>query len=164
MATPTQTPSPSPFLRCKCIATKINHRTLSYKKGPKIEIARFKTECLSALTDGSQTYLNKKEGFTPEFEEGVSYVLQKYTLSNTYGQIYLFVGPGTLKFKTVPMDIPEEASDQAKLALCPASPMVSGEEEDIYSRGGYLSLKGKIIEVSTFSICLIHFAVYNIID
>jgi len=31
------------------------------------------------------------------------------------------VGPGTLKFKTVPMDIPEEAGDQAKHALCPAS-------------------------------------------
>jgi len=35
------------------------------------------------------------------FEEGVSYILQKYTLSNCIGQMYLFVGPGTLKFKTV---------------------------------------------------------------
>ncbi|CAM4609355.1 unnamed protein product [Leuciscus chuanchicus] len=72
---------------------------------------------------------------------------QKYTLSKTYGQTYLFVGPGTLKFKTVPQDITEEAENAAKHALCPSSPMTSGEEDDIFSKGGYLSLQGQIIEL-----------------
>jgi len=78
----------SPFLCCKCIANKINQGVLSFIKGQKIEIARFKTDCLSALTDGLQTFIIKKDGFTPEFEEGVSSVLQKHTLPNTYGQMY----------------------------------------------------------------------------
>ncbi|XP_077089886.1 uncharacterized protein LOC143741412 [Siphateles boraxobius] len=61
--------------------------------------------------------------------------------------MYLFVGPGTLKFKTVPLDITEEAGIQAKHALCPSSALMSGEEEDIFSQGGYLSLQGKIIKL-----------------
>ncbi|XP_051993780.1 uncharacterized protein LOC127651800 [Xyrauchen texanus] len=141
------TPSPTAFLTCKCVATKLSQRAQSFTKGRKIDIGRFKTQCLSALSDGSKTYLNKKDGFTREFEEGVSYVLQKHTISNAYGQIHLFVGPGTLKFKMVPMEITEEAMMQAKHALCPASPLMSGEEQDIFSQGGYLSLQGKIIEL-----------------
>ncbi|CAM4570275.1 unnamed protein product [Leuciscus chuanchicus] len=62
-------------------------------------------------------------------------------------QMCLFVGPGTLKFKTVQQDITEEAENQAYHALCPSSPMMSGEEEDIFSKGGYLSLQGKIMEL-----------------
>ncbi|RXN13613.1 putative C-mannosyltransferase DPY19L3 isoform X1 [Labeo rohita] len=102
---------------------------------------------VSALSDGTTVYLNKKEGFTPEFEEGVSYILQNYTLSNTYGQIYLFIGPGTLKFKTVPQELSEEAQNAARAALCPPSPSVTGVEADIFSRGGYLSLQGQIKEM-----------------
>jgi len=82
------------------------------------------------------------------FEEGVSYILQKYTLSNCIGQMYLFVGPGTLKFKTVQQDISAEAQIEAKHALCPPSSVMSGEEEDIFAKGGYLTLQGKIKEVS----------------
>ncbi|XDV25225.1 hypothetical protein PO909_029178 [Leuciscus waleckii] len=143
-----QTPSSLPaFLHCKCIATRTNQRALSYTRGEKIAIAKIKTESVSALSDGVNSLINKKDGFTSEFEEGVSYVLQKYTLSKTYGQTYLFVGPGTLKFKTVPQDITEEAENAAKHALCPSSPMTSGEEDDIFSKGGYLSLQGQIIEL-----------------
>ncbi len=76
-----------------------------------------------------------KKGLTPEFEEGVSYILQNYTLSNTYGQMYLFVGPGTLKFKTVPQDISGEAHNAAKEALCPSSASVTGEENRTYFQG-----------------------------
>ncbi|KAL0149721.1 hypothetical protein M9458_055004, partial [Cirrhinus mrigala] len=144
MATPT---SPPAFLRCKCVGTRLNSRALTYTmKGKKIDVDKVKTEMVSALSDGAIVYLNKKEGFTPEFEEGVSYILQNYTLSNTYGQMYLFVGPGTLKFKTVPQEISEEAQNAARAALCPPSPSVTGEEADIFSRGGYLSLQGQIKE------------------
>ncbi len=150
MAAPT---SPPVFLRCKCVDIRLNRRALTYTmKGKKIEVAKVKTEMISALSDGTTVYLNKKEGLTPEFEEGVSYILQNYTLSNTYGQMYLFVGPGTLKFKTVPQDISGEAQNAAKEALCPSSASVTGEEQDIFSRGGYLSLQGQIKVVSEFSI------------
>ncbi len=112
MAAPT---SPPVFLRCKCVGIRLNRRALTYNtKGKKIEVAKVRTEMVSALSDGTTVYLNKKKGLTPEFEEGVSYILQNYTLSNTYGQMYLFVGPGTLKFKTVPQDISGEAHNAAK--------------------------------------------------
>lgn len=150
MASPT---SPPAFLRCKCVDTRLNRRALTYcTKGKKIEVAKVKTEMVCALTDGTTVYLNKKDGLTPEFEDGVSYILQNYTLSNTYGQMYLFVGPGMMKFKTVAQDISEEAQKAAKEALCPPSPSMSGEEGDIFSRGGYLSLQGQIKEVSEFAI------------
>lgn len=146
MATPTFLPE---FLRCKCVATRLRQRALTYSmKGRKIEISKLKTESISALTDGITVYLNKKDGFTPEFEEGVSYVLQKYALSNAFGQIYLFVGAGTLKFKTVPQTVTEEAETSARQALCPTSQVMSGEEEDIFAKEGYLSLQGHIKEVS----------------
>ena len=138
MATPT---SPAAFLRCKCVATSLNQRALNFRKGEKITINRLKTQSISALSDGLKTYLNKKDGFTPEFEEGVSYILQTYTLSYAFDQMHLFVGSGTLKFKTVPLEITEEAENQAKHALCPSSPVMSGEEEDIFTKGGYLSLQ-----------------------
>jgi len=48
------------FLRCKCVATRVN---LSYTKGKKSDIARFKTESLSAVSDGFKCYINKKDGF-----------------------------------------------------------------------------------------------------
>ncbi len=66
--------------------------------------------------------------------------------------MYLFVGPGKLKFKTMPQDISGEAHNAAKEALCPSSASVTGEEQDIFSRGGYLSLQGQIKVVSEFSI------------
>lgn len=98
--------------------TQLSQQALTYlMKGRKIEISKLKTETISALTDGVTVYLNKKDGFIPEFEEGVSYGLQKYTLLNTFGQMYLFVGSGKLTFKTVPQDVTEETS--AKHALCP---------------------------------------------
>lgn len=86
-----ETPSSLPaFLRCKCVAARLRQRAPTYSmKGRKKEISKLKTESLSALTDGITVYLNKKDGFTPEFEIGVGYVLQKYALSNTFGQMYL---------------------------------------------------------------------------
>jgi len=51
------------FLRCKCVATRVNQKALSYTKGKKSDIARFKTESLSAVSDGFKCYINKKDGF-----------------------------------------------------------------------------------------------------
>jgi len=45
------------FLHCKCIATRVNQKALSYKKGKEFDIARFKTECLSALSVGFKCYM-----------------------------------------------------------------------------------------------------------
>ncbi|XP_067284066.1 uncharacterized protein [Pseudorasbora parva] len=61
--------------------------------------------------------------------------------------MYLYVDPGTIKFKTLPQEITELAEEAAKHALCPPSPLLSGEEVDIFSKGGYLSLQGQVKEV-----------------
>ncbi len=42
---------------------------LQYER-EKIEVAKAKTEMVSALSDGTTVYLNKKEGLTPELRKG----------------------------------------------------------------------------------------------
>ncbi|KAF4115268.1 hypothetical protein G5714_002757 [Onychostoma macrolepis] len=43
-------------------------------------------------------------------------------------KVYLYVGPGTLKFKIIPEDISEETEICPK-ALCPPSPDITAEED-----------------------------------
>ncbi len=63
MAAPT---SPPVFLRCKCVDIRLNRRALTYTmKGKKIEVAKVKTEIISALSDGTTVYLNKKRRAHP---------------------------------------------------------------------------------------------------
>ncbi|XP_051980580.1 uncharacterized protein LOC127641695 [Xyrauchen texanus] len=76
--------------------------------------------------------------------------------------MYLFVGPGTLKFKTVPLDVTEEAERAAREALCPPSPIMSGEEVDIFSKGGYLSLQGQIKELRGVRMTRAHIPVLDL--
>lgn len=65
MASPT---SPSAFLRCKCVDTRLNRRALLYER-EKIEVAKAKTEMVCALTDGTTVYL-KKMGSPPNLRMG----------------------------------------------------------------------------------------------
>ncbi|CAM4569835.1 unnamed protein product [Leuciscus chuanchicus] len=51
---------------------------------------------------------------------------------------------GSTKFRAAPLEISEEQEKAAKEALCPPSLHVTGEEEDIFSRGDFLSLRGQI--------------------
>lgn len=62
----------------------------------------------------------------------------------------MFANQATIKFKTTPLAITEEAKKAAKEALCPPSPLKTGEEGDIFNNRSYLSLQGQIEKVSDF--------------
>ncbi len=109
---------------------------------------KFTTLC--ALTDGETVYLSVRNGSDPEFDEGQSYVVKNFTLSQKYGRPCLFVNQATIKFKTTPLAITEEAKRAAKEALYPPSPLKNGDEDDIFSNRSYLSLQGQIEKVSDF--------------
>lgn len=100
-------------LAIKCVQTCLNEKAVSFvSKGSKIEIATNNTSSVCALTDGS-----KKNGPTPEFE-GASYILKNCTLSNKHGQHYLLLGRTSMKFRTAPLSVSEEAERAALDALC----------------------------------------------
>lgn len=61
----------------------------------------------------------------------------------------MFANQATIKFKTTPLAITEEAKKAAKEALCPPSPLKTGED-DIFDNGSYLSLQEQIEKVSDF--------------
>ncbi|XP_055047526.2 uncharacterized protein [Misgurnus anguillicaudatus] len=131
-------------LTLKCVKTHVYHKASSFSyQNSKIEISSYKTSAACALTDGSRAILHKKNGPDPEFEEGASYILRKSIISKRYGRLYLLL-ERKYKFRTAPINIPEEAERAAKDALCPPSALVTGEEEDIFSKNGYLSLQGKV--------------------
>ncbi len=86
-------------------------------------------------------------GETLEFEEGVSYLVKNYSLSNKYGKPSIFVKSATCKFKTAPLRLTEDRERKAKEILVPHSPLVSVDP----SEAGYVSILGEIEEVSTFN-------------
>lgn len=150
MAHPYSTPLKLTF---KCVQTRTNKKAASFvSKGSTIEISNFNTFTVCALTDGSRAILHKKNGPTPEFEAGDFYILKNCTLSNKHGQDYLLLGRTSMKFRTAPLVVTEEAEKAALDALCPPSPFATGEEEDLFVRSGYLSLRGKVEKVS--DVCL----------
>ncbi len=146
MAHPYSTPQK---LTLKCVRTRLLEKACSFvRRGFKIEISTQHTSTICALTDGNRAILHKKNGSYPEFEEGASYILKNCTLSDRHGRLYLLVGRSTLKFRTGPLNISEEAERAAVDAIHPPSYSVTGEEEDLFSRSGYLSLQGKVEKVS----------------
>ncbi|ROL52064.1 hypothetical protein DPX16_0275 [Anabarilius grahami] len=102
---------------------------------------------MCSLTDGNNVYITIKNGSDFEFEEGGSYVVKNYTLSQKYGRPCLFITRETRKFRTAPLAVAELAEKAAKEALYPPSQCMTGEEEDIFTNTGHLSLKGKIEKV-----------------
>ncbi len=161
MAHPYTTPQK---LTLKCVRTRLIEKAGSFvRRGFKIAISTQHTSTICALTDGNRAILHKKNGSYPEFEEGASYILKNCTLSDRHGRLYLLVGRSTLKFRTGPLNISEEAERAAVDAIHPPSYSATGEEEDLFSRSGYLSLQGKVEKVSDLylsiylSIYLSHF-------
>lgn len=69
---------------------------------------------LCALTDGESVYLSVRNGSDPEFNEGQSYVVKNFTLSQKYGRPCLCVNQATIKFRMTPLAITEEAKRAAK--------------------------------------------------
>lgn len=153
MATPYTRPA---RITCKCIETRLINKaeTFIYTKS-KIEPATYRTTSVCALTDNNKTYLHKRSGPDPEFEEGASYILKNVTISTREGLAHLLVGPATQKFRTAPLVITEHAVKAAQDTLCPPSTAMSGNEDNIYSTHGYVTLQGQVKRVSTFiNLCL----------
>ncbi len=89
-------------------------------------------------------YITQSSTDRAAFEEGVTYYIKNYNVSSRYGQERLFMGPNTATYKSTPLTL--DAEKMAKDALIP--PSVSVTEQDLFSRGGYLSLKGTVEHVS----------------
>lgn len=103
---------------------------------------------LSALSTGGQVYVTQSSSDRAAFEEGVTYYIKNYTVSSRYGQERLFMGPNTTTYKTAPLTLSFDAEKMAKDALVPPSVSVTGEEQDLFSRGGHLTLEGTVEHVS----------------
>ncbi len=147
MTTPYSRPAP---LCIRCVATCRSKKALTFvRENNKIHVGTYKFTTLCALTDGETVYLSIRNGSDPEFEEGQSYVVKNFTLSQKYGRLCFF-NQAKIKFKTTPLAITEEAKRAAKEALCPPSPLKTGDEDDIFSNRSYLSLQGPIEKVSDF--------------
>jgi len=148
MATPYSQQTP---LRLKCVGNRRSKKALTFVSYDNvIDVGAYKVTTLSVLTDGQTCYVTIKNGSDPEFEEGGSYVLKNFTLSKRYGRPCIFVNRATRKFKTSPLAITEVAEKAAMDVLCPPSPCVTGEEQQIFTRPGYLTLRGNIEKVSEF--------------
>ncbi|XP_052470353.1 uncharacterized protein LOC128027081 [Carassius gibelio] len=142
MATPYSQQAP---LKVKCVGSRRSQKALNFvTKDNIIDVGAYKVTTLSALTDGQTWYTSIKNGSDPEFEEGGSYIIKNYTLSKQYGRQCIFLNRTSRKFKTSPLAITEDAERAAKEVLYPPSPFVTGEEQEIFTRPGYLSLRGNI--------------------
>ncbi len=145
-SSPYNRPAPT---RLFCVANRTNRRAKTYEVSKnKINIASFKTTSISALTNGERALIAPVDGNTPQFEPGVAYIVKKYTLSTKFGRECIFWGPGSKKCKTAPFELPKEAEKRAKDLLNPPTVLMTGEEEDLFTRGGHISLKGEIERVS----------------
>ncbi|ROJ91842.1 hypothetical protein DPX16_0555 [Anabarilius grahami] len=135
MATPYSHQTP---IRVKCVATCKSQRALTVVSNQnKIETGIYKTTTTCSLTDGDSVYITIKNGSDFEFEEGGSYVVKNYTLSQKYSRLCLFITRATRKFRTAPLAVAESAEKAAKEALFPPSQCMTGEEEDIFSNTRY---------------------------
>ncbi|KAK9958571.1 hypothetical protein ABG768_010684, partial [Culter alburnus] len=146
MATPSPYSRPAP-IRCKCVANRTICKGVTFvKEGTKVKISSLRARSSSALSDGKNIYVSSNNNETPDFEEGVSYFLKNVTISNKYGRQILYFGKSATKFRTAPITLTKEEEKAAKDALCPPSHYVT-EQEDIFSRGDYLTVKGQVKKI-----------------
>jgi len=134
--------------RITCVDNRTNHRAKTYEvSSGKIKIATFKTTTISALSDGVKAYLAPVDGDNPVFATGRAYIIKNYTLSQKFGRESIFLNPNSRKFLTASFELPEEAEKSARYLLNPPTVLMSGEELDLFTRGGFISLKGQIEKV-----------------
>ncbi|KAI2647008.1 Hydroxycinnamoyl-CoA hydratase-lyase [Labeo rohita] len=142
MASPYSRPSP---IRVKCVLNRRNAKTLNFKLvNGEIRPGNQEVTYLSALSTGGQVYVTQSSSDSAAFEEGVTYYIKNYTVSSRYGQQRLFMGPNTTTYKTAPLTLTFDAEKMAKDALIPPSVSVTGDEQDLFSRGCYLTLEGTV--------------------
>ncbi|KAI2643007.1 Protein translocase subunit SecA [Labeo rohita] len=131
MASPYSRPSP---IRVKCVLNRRNAKTLNFKlENGEIRPGNQEVTYLSALSTGGQVYVTQSSSDSAAFEEGV-----------TYGQERLFMGPNKTTYKTAPLTLTFDAEKMAKDALIPPSVSVTGDERDLFSRGGFSTLEGTV--------------------
>lgn len=98
-----------------------------------------------------RAFIAPVEGESPLFETGRVYIIKNYTLSHKFGRECIFLNPNSKKFQTASFELPEEAERSAKYLLNPPTALMSGEEQDLFSRGGFISLKGETEKVSKYN-------------
>ncbi|RXN15291.1 putative C-mannosyltransferase DPY19L3 isoform X1 [Labeo rohita] len=139
---PYSRPAPT---RITCVDNRTNRRAKSYEVSKnEIKIASYKTTTISALSDGVRAFIAPVDGEIALFETGRAYIIKNYTLSHKFGRECIFLNPNSKKFQTASFELPEEAERSAKYLLNPPTALLSGEEQDLFTRGGFISLKGEI--------------------
>ncbi|XP_042610675.1 uncharacterized protein LOC122144100 isoform X2 [Cyprinus carpio] len=138
---PLRIAAPVPSGSSVCLTTKtLNFMQVDGEIRPGTQVITY----LSALSTGGQVYVTQSSSDRAAFEEGVTYYIKNYTVSSRYGQERLFMGPNTTTYKTAPLTLSFDAEKMAKDALVPPSVSVTGEEQDLFSRGGHLTLEGTV--------------------
>ncbi|KAM9435871.1 uncharacterized protein Hap1MRO34_001922 [Clarias gariepinus] len=142
MASPYSRPSP---IRVKCVMNHRHVKTLNFQVvNGEIRLGNQNITYLSALSTGGKVYITQSSSDSAAFEEGVTYYVKNYTLSSRYGQERLFMGLNTRTYKTAPLTLTFDAEKMARDALIPPSVSVTGDDQDLFSKGGYLSLTGTV--------------------
>ncbi|ROI15866.1 hypothetical protein DPX16_0246 [Anabarilius grahami] len=148
MATPSPYSRPGPIRR-RCVANRTPCKAATFKsKEGKIKSMSFTIKTTSALSDRTNIYLSSTFGDELNLEEGATYYLKNVTVSNKYGRQNIHFGKSSSKFRTAPIELAAKVEKAAREALCPQSQKVTGNEGDIFSRGDYLSLQGRVLKVS----------------
>lgn len=98
-----------------------------------------------------RAFIAPVDGEIPLFETGRACIIKNFTLSHKFGRECIFLNPNSKKFQTSSFKLPEEAERSAKYLLNPPTALLSGEEQDLFTRGGFISLKGEIEKVSKFN-------------
>ncbi|KAK2915714.1 hypothetical protein Q8A67_000088 [Cirrhinus molitorella] len=146
MASPYSRPSP---IRVKCVANRKNTKPLNFMFiNGEIRSGTQEVTYHSALSTGEKVYITQSSSDRPSFEEGVTYYVKNFTMSARYGQ-ERFMGPNTPTFKSAPLPLTREAEKMAKDALTPPSVSVTGDELDLFSRGGYITVEGTVEHVAS---------------
>ncbi|KAI2644898.1 Inactive phospholipase C-like protein 2 [Labeo rohita] len=148
MATPSPYTRPAP-IRCKCVANRTTKKAVSYHyKGDKIKIESFHLKTVTALSDGTNVYTTSSQG----------------TFSAMYGRQNIYFGRTSTKFRAAPLALSDAAEKAAKDILCPPSHPITGEEEDIFSRGDYLTIHGQVEKVQEARMTKVQEAYVPILD
>nr|XP_055069999.1 uncharacterized protein LOC129450968 [Misgurnus anguillicaudatus] len=130
--------------RIFCVDNRTNRRAKTYEVSENIRIASYKTTTISALSTGMRAFIAPVDGDSPVFKTGRAYIIRNYNLSQKFGRECIFLNPKSKKFQTAPFELPEAAEGSARHLINPPTVLMSGEEEDLFTRGGYISLIGEI--------------------
>ncbi|XP_073804996.1 uncharacterized protein [Danio rerio] len=159
-----------PYFRAEPIIVQcIGHRTtassvdFSIKDGQICKGAQ-RIVHLSVVANNEKTYMVPWNSPEAPFQEGLTYVIKNYTTSCKYGQDRLFISAKSTIFRTAPLDLAESVTNAALQILHPPSIHLTGGEHDLYTRGGYLTLKGTIKNLQVPRMAMVQSSEVPILD